>query len=47
MPVFIILVLIGAFILWLLLAFTFIPLGGVAKRIWKDAEEAMTKDDNT
>lgn len=46
MPVFVILVLIAAFILWLLCSFAFIPLGGVAKRLWEDATEAMTKEDN-
>lgn len=46
MPVFIVLVIIGAFLLWLLCSFAFIPLGGVAKRLWGDAVEAITKDDD-
>lgn len=45
MPVFMILVLIGAFLLWLLCAFAYIPLGKIAKRLWNDAKEAMTKED--
>jgi hypothetical protein len=45
-PVFFILVLLGAVILWLLLSFVFYPLGKLGYRLWKDAiDEINRKDD--
>lgn len=41
MPVFILLIFLGGVLLWLLLSFAFVPLGRIAKRIWKDAKDAM------
>ena len=46
MPVFIILLFLGAALLWLLLSFIFIPLGGLAKRLIDDAKRAITEDEN-
>lgn len=41
MPAFIFLIFIGGFLLWLLMSFAFVPLGKLAKRLWKDAKNAM------
>lgn len=41
MPAFIFLLFLGGFLLWLLLSSTFVPLGKISKRIWKDAKDAM------
>ena len=41
MPVFIILLFLGGVLLWLLLSFTFVPFGRLAKRVWMDAKDAM------
>ena len=45
MPVFYILVLIGAALLWFLLAFMFKPVGKLGRRIVKDAVDAINEDD--
>lgn len=45
-PVFIILVLIFATLLWFLLSFAFIPLGKFVYRVVKDAFDVMNKEDN-
>lgn len=44
-PVFIILVIIGAIVLWFLLSFIFFPLGALVYRIWKDAIDEMDRED--
>lgn len=44
-PVFVILVLLGAIIVWFLLSFVFFPLGRLIYRIGKDAIDEMNKDD--
>lgn len=41
MPVFMILVFLGAVLLWFLLAFAFRPLGKVVNKLWSDATSAM------
>lgn len=41
MPVFIFLVFLAGILLWLLLSFLFVPTGKFAKRLWKDAKDAM------
>lgn len=47
-PAFVILVLLGAVVLWFLLSFVFIPLGKFVYRIYKDAMNQMERDnDNT
>lgn len=45
MPVFYILVFIGAIILWFLLAFMFKPMGKLGHRVWQDAVDAINEDD--
>lgn len=40
-PAFILLVVIGAFLLWLLLSFTFIPIGKLVNKLLKDSFRAM------
>lgn len=45
-PVFIILVLFGAVILWFLLSFAFIPLGKLIYKVFKDAIDIMNKEEN-
>lgn len=44
-PVFVILVLLGAIIVWFLLSFVFFPLGRLIYCIGKDAIDEMNKDD--
>lgn len=44
-PMLIILSFLGVGILWFLLAFSFLPLGKIVKRIWDDAMNAINKDD--
>ena len=46
MPVFYILIFVGACVLWLLLSFVFRPLGRFGHRLWKDAKDAMSKENN-
>ena len=46
MPVFYILVFIGAYLLWLLLASVYKPLGKLGHRIWKDAVDAINEEEN-
>ena len=43
-PVLIILIIIGAIILWFLLSFVFYPFGKLIYRIWKDAIDEMNRD---
>ncbi len=45
-PVFIILVILGAILLWFLLSFVFIPLGKLVYKVVKDAIDIMNKDEN-
>lgn len=45
MPVFYIIVILLAILLWFLLAFMFKPLGKLGHRIWQDAMDAMNEDD--
>ena len=45
MPVFYILVILAAILVWFLLAFMFKPMGKLGHRIWKDAVDAMNEDD--
>lgn len=44
-PVFIILVILIAIILWFLLAFVFFPLGKLVYRIWKDAMNELSREE--
>lgn len=46
MPVFYILVILGLGLLWLLLSFLFKPLGNIGHRLWKDAKDSITEEDN-
>ena len=46
MPVFYILIFIGACVLWLLLSFVFRPLGRLGHRLWEEAKDAITIEDN-
>ena len=46
MPVFYLLVLVAAFVVWLLASFLYKPIGRFWKRIVSDAVEAMNEDDN-
>lgn len=46
MPIFWILVILGLFLVWLLLSFCFKPIGRAAKRLWGDAQKAMSEDDD-
>lgn len=46
MPAFILLVFLGGILLWLLLSFTFVPLGKIARGLWKDAKNAMNDYEN-
>lgn len=43
-PAFIILVILGAILLWFLLSFVFIPLGKLVYRVVKDAIDIMNKE---
>lgn len=45
-PAFIILVILGAILLWFLLSFVFIPLGKLVYKVVKDAIDIMNKDEN-
>lgn len=45
MPIFVLLVFVGAALLWLLLSFGFIPIGKLSNRLLKDASDAMSKDE--
>lgn len=45
MPVFYILVILAAILLWFLLSFMFKPMGKLGHRIWQDAVDAMNEDD--
>ena len=46
MPVFYILVIIAAILLWFLLAFMFKPMGKLGHRIWQDAVDAINEEEN-
>lgn len=46
-PVFIILVILGAVVLWFLLSFAFRPIGRFIYRIWKDAVDEINKNDES
>lgn len=46
MPVFYILVFLAAVLLWFLLSSVFKPLGKLGYRIYKDAEDAITEEDD-
>lgn len=45
-PAFIILVILGAILLWFLLSFVFIPLGKLVYKVVKDTIDIMNKDEN-
>ena len=45
MPVFVFIVFLVAAIVWLLLAFAFIPIGRFVSRLSRDAKDAMSKED--
>lgn len=45
-PVFVILVILGAIILWFLLSFIFFPLGKLIYQIGKDAKDEMNREEN-
>jgi Na+-transporting methylmalonyl-CoA/oxaloacetate decarboxylase gamma subunit len=45
LPVFILLLFIGAFLLCILLSFCYIPIGKLVNRIFKDAKDSMSKDE--
>lgn len=45
MPVFVLIVFLAAGLLWLLLSFVFVPLGKFASHLWKNAKDAMEKED--
>lgn len=42
-PVFVVLVLLAAFLIWLLCSFLYRPIGKIARRLIDDAQEAMEK----
>lgn len=44
-PVFLILVFLGAVLLWFLLSFVFFPLGKLIYRLWEDAVDEMNRED--
>lgn len=44
-PVFIVLVIVIAVLLWFLLAFLYKPLGKLLHRIWKDSMDEINKED--
>lgn len=44
-PAFVILVILGAVLLWFLLSFVFFPLGKVVYRLWKDAIDEINRED--
>ena len=44
-PALIILIIIGAVVLWFLLSFVFYPLGKLVYRVYKDAIDEMNRDD--
>lgn len=44
-PAFIILILLGAVVLWFLLSFVFYLLGKIVHRIWKDAVDEINRED--
>lgn len=46
MPVFIILVLLGAVVLWLLLSSVYFEVGDFISGLWKDAKDAMNEDND-
>lgn len=46
-PAFIILVILGAVVLWFLLSFVFYPLGRFIYRIWKDAVDEINRKDES
>lgn len=45
MPIFYILIILAAALLWLLLSFMFKPLGKLGHRLWKDAKDAIEEED--
>jgi hypothetical protein len=45
MPVFYILIILAAALLWFLLSFMFKPLGKLVHRLWKDAKDAIDEED--
>lgn len=44
-PVFIILIVLGAVLVWFLLSFVFYPLGKFIYRIWKDMIDEMNREE--
>lgn len=45
MPLFIFLLFIGGILVWLLMSSAFVPIGSIAKQIWKDAKNAINEKD--
>ena len=45
-PVFIILVLLAAVLIWFLLSFVFFPVGKLAYRLYKDAIDEINREDD-
>ena len=45
MPVFYILIFLAACLLWLYLSYLYQPLGKLCRRLWKDAKDAITEED--
>lgn len=45
-PAFILLVLLGAVVVWFLLSFAFRPIGRFIYRIWKDAVDSIKKEES-
>lgn len=46
-PVFVLLVILGATLLWFLLSFAFRPIGRFFYRIWKNAVDEINKNDES
>lgn len=44
-PVFVLLVILGAILLWFLLSFVFYPFGRFLYLLWKDASDEMNRED--
>lgn len=44
-PVFVILIILAAIVLWFLLSFAFFPSGRLVYRLWKDAIDEMNKEE--
>lgn len=47
MPLFWVLVVLGAGLLWFLLSFLYKPIGRSVKETWEDVRDAMSEEDET